>query len=453
MINKVSEEWDGVEETAGRAGPNLDPREAARLLDAIRTVREALRAMCQVHVTRTTLKAAVKEALQSILREEPRAVLSEVFSEITSLRGRLDALASSGAPAPKGAGGLAREAPPAGREDLVPPAIMASRLDSLQENYQRIFDLERELRASLTSQGGRFSGLEGEVQRVDGRVDKVQARVESLDSKLGGLDGSLAQARQGLLDLSKSGEERGQEIRSELASLEAKLAEARDRFSGLLGKLEASVPERIAARTGELEDKLRREIDQMLNEVAGRLSELRAILLRVEEMVPRREAVDGVSDRLDRAEQRVQKVSAHVESIDSLTPDLRALDEKLRGLKGQLESLFTEVGASGRELGDLRGSLGQGLSEVKSLVDSGIQRWEAEQSQVLERVSAMRDTLRDQLRAAGEQVKGGEGTLWRKITGKQGGLKLNREEWDSFSAKVESIISGLESILAKKRGG
>ena len=157
MINKVSEEWDGVEETAGRAGPNMDPREAARLLDAIRRVKEALRVMCQVHVTRTTLKAAVKEALQSILKEEPREVLSDVFSEISSLRSRLDSLASSGAAAPKVAGLLARESPPpAGREDVVPPAIIASRLDSLQENYQRFFDLERELRASLTSQGGRF---------------------------------------------------------------------------------------------------------------------------------------------------------------------------------------------------------------------------------------------------------------------------------------------------------
>ena len=109
------------------------------------------------------------------------------------------------------------------------------------------------------------------------------------------------------------------------------------------------------------------------------------------------------------------------------------------------------MGASGKELGNLRGSLGQGLSEVKSLVDAGIQRWEADESQALERISAMRDTLRDQLQAAGAQVKG-EG-LWNKITGKQAGLKLKREEWDMFSSKVESIISGLESILAKKRGG
>ena len=69
----------------------------------------------------------------------------------------------------------------------------------------------------------------------------------------------------------------------------------------------------------------------------------------------------------------------------------------------------------------------------------------------VERLSALRDTLRDQLRAVGERVEGAQGGLLRKLTGNPGGVKLSKDDWDHVSTKIEGIISGLEAILAKKQ--
>ena len=70
---------------------------------------------------------------------------------------------------------------------------------------------------------------------------------------------------------------------------------------------------------------------------------------------------------------------------------------------------------------------------------------------MVERLSAIRDSLRDQFQSVTEQVQG-QGNLWDKITGKkEGTLKLSKDDWERLSAKIEGIISGLESVLARKR--
>jgi len=190
----------------------------------------------------------------------------------------------------------------------------------------------------------------------------------------------------------------------------------------------------------------------MVEALTSKLQELLNGLGRVEGLVPRKEDLRSVDDRLGRMEEGFVRVASQVESIDSLTPELRLLGEKLLDLRGRLGAIDDGVGQAGRGVGDLRDVLSTRLLDLQSLVEGGIQRWEADQSQMLERLSAIRDTLRDQLRDVGERAESLQPSLWGKLTGKkEESLKLSREEWDRLSAKIEGIISGLETILARRQ--
>jgi hypothetical protein len=176
------------------------------------------------------------------------------------------------------------------------------------------------------------------------------------------------------------------------------------------------------------------------------------MLSRLETLLPRREVLEAVDSKLGRLEEGFSRVSAQVDSIDSLTPELRGLEGRFESLADQLAGVLAGVGEAGRGLGTLRDTLDTSHSELRSLLNAGIRRWEEDQSQMLERLTAIRDTLRDQLQRIGEQAAGQGKGLWGKLTGRgEGGLRLTREESDQLAGKIEGIVSGLDAILARKR--
>lgn len=450
MINKIAEEWGRVGDSMPRKDLD-DSADLTAVLQAIRGVQSALRQMSQVSVTRTTLKNAVKDCLR------------ENSSEIIPWAG-------------------ARE----GGEAL--PTDIAARLESFQSRLERLAEREGDLSATVEAQGRRMDDVDGRLgelharlavvderlERFDGRFAEIQDRVEAASVGVGEInfraaeiDGRVGQADAGVRGLERDLRDglRSQaddvaalkaalevELRTGLLAVEERLLRVREELGDLLAGLERSIPLTVDRKGGELEARLRKEIEDMVEALTSKLTELRDALGRVEGLVPRREDLRSVDDRLGRMEEGFARVASQVESIDSLTPELRLLGEKLLDLRGRLGTIDEGVGQAGRGVGDLRDVFSARVGDLQSLVEAGIERWEADQSQMLERLSAIRDTLRDQLRDVGERAESLQPSLWGKLTGKKDeSLKLSREEWDRLSAKIEGIISGLESILARRQ--
>ena len=455
MINKIAEEWDRV----GDSMPRKDLDDSADLksvLQAIRGVQSALKQMSQVSVTRTSLKNAVKDCL----RENSSEIIPWAGARGAGVGGDADAL----------------------------PAEIAERLESFQARLERLSEREDELSATVEAHGkrmddvdgrlnelcARLADVDGRLEKFDGRFVEIEDRVEAASVGVGevnfraaDIDGRLGEADAGVRELERDFRDGLRvysdevaalkasvegELRGGLLAVEERLARVRDELGGLLSGMERSLLLTVDQKGGELETRLRKEIDAMVEALTSKLQELLNGLGRVEGLVPRKEDLRSVDDRLGRMEEGFVRVASQVESIDSLTPELRLLGEKLLDLRGRLGAIDDGVGQAGRGVGDLRDVLSTRLLDLQSLVEGGIQRWEADQSQMLERLSAIRDTLRDQLRDVGERAESLQPSLWGKLTGKkEESLKLSREEWDRLSAKIEGIISGLETILARRQ--
>ncbi len=307
--------------------------------------------------------------------------------------------------------------------------------------------LEASVPAAIDCRAGEVeSGLRKDIQRT---VDVFEARLSELRDSIQVFATELEERHTS--ELANARQTSETQLRGGLLRLEEKMERARSDLSALISRLEVSVPVTVDRKTGDLEAKLQREMDDMVEVLATKLADLREMLVRVEGLIPRREVVDSVDGRLLRLEERISSMAAQVESIDSLTPELKTVAEKLTALRTQLGEVSGGVADAGKGLGDLRESLSSGLSDLELLLNAGIQRWETDQSHMVERLSALRDTLRDQLRAVGERVEGAQGGLLRKLTGNPGGVKLSKDDWDHVSTKIEGIISGLEAILAKKQ--
>lgn len=488
MIKKMSEEWGRVEESLPPERP-MDPAELQHVIRAIEGVRDALRTMSQVSVTRTTLKSAVREALFPLLKEHA----GELFPNPNP---NPNIVSTSAA---------------------VFPEAVSAQLESFEERIHRLLEAKDEIQSSLELYGQRVDGLDSRLESVDGhvrgidarlggvsaRLDELQAslsrvgemgsrlsaleewigevnfRVAGVDSRLGVADEGVWTLKQGLeqsfqvlRDEMRDAEERHGEslaalrstvesrVQVELAGVTERIASVREHLAKLLAGVEASIPGAMDAKTAALEASLRREIEQMIGSVMERISELREVLANVQTMMPRREQLDSVNDLLIRLEERVSRVAGQVEGLDSLTPDFKTFGGKLSALQADLGAISYDLRQTGKGIGD---RLGEGfgdlkdgfvrqLAELHSLLEAGIHRWESDQSQMLERLGAIRDSLRDQFRAVLESAASAETSFLGKFTGrKQGGLKLSRDDWERLSAKIEGIISGLESILAKKQ--
>ena len=470
MINKMREEWDLVEQAAKEAS-EPDPQEWKTVLQSIKGVREVLKKMCEVSVTRTTLKNAVTEALVAILKEHGRDLFPELFSELDRLRAQIEKIAA------QAAGGAALPAAPGADRAVaglrgaaygaVSPEVTAQ-LKQLEEKTRRIGELEAGYDEWIAKLEKGLKKTEERVADVSARVNVVGARLDGTSGELGKvgerfveIDERLTAIRRRIEDAWADSEARRTndvaqlrgtleaELRGGLAAVGEKVEKARADFLALLGKVEAAVPSAVEQKTGELEAKVRKEIEEMVQNLSEKLSELRDMLARLEEILPRREDVKSVDRRLGRVESAFDKVAAQVENIDSLTPEIRNLDGRFAELRNQLSVLSSDVGDTGRSVKE---GFSSELAELKGLLESGIERWEADQAQSWERLSAIRDTLRDQLRMAGEHVKTRDTLLGRMIGRREGTLKLSPGEWDQLAAKIEGVISGIEAILSKKKG-
>ncbi len=69
-----------------------------------------------------------------------------------------------------------------------------------------------------------------------------------------------------------------------------------------------------------------------------------------------------------------------------------------------------------------------------------------------QRLGNLRDSLRDQLADFNQQVEDEQKGFWSKLRGsKDPGLTLSSEEFCSLSGKLEGIITGLDTVISKKK--
>ena len=221
-------------------------------------------------------------------------------------------------------------------------------------------------------------------------------------------------------------------------------------INGRIGQVEGDVS-RLDLRFGELEGSLRKEIEDMVQALLEKFAVVRETLERIEQEMPRKEAVSTANERLQGLQSRFEDMAVKIESIDSVTPEVRGMGPQFDDLRGRIESLAQNLGTADEHLGDLRDEFGRRLGDLSSLLSAGITRWEDDQSVAVERLTAMRDTLRDQLNSVGDQVTEAQQGFFNKLARREGSLKLTREEWDQLAGKMEGIVSGLENVLVQKK--
>jgi chromosome segregation ATPase len=290
----------------------------------------------------------------------------------------------------------------------------------------------------------RFEAIGLRLQELADSVGEVNFRAAGIDERLGAcdegrlaLEGDVRRTESIRADMDELRTSIEGQLRSGLLVLEDRIAGVRSGLEGLIAGVESAIPAVVSRKSSELEEKLRKEIDEMVHSVVRKLEELKNTLGRMEETLPRRDEVRSVDEKIGRMEERLGVLSDHVRNIDALTPELRTRGGKLLELR--------------EELGSMGGSVTGGLGDLRTMLESGIARWEEDQSQMVERLSAIRDSLRDQFQTVAEHVQG-QANIWDKIKGKkEGTLKLSKDDWERLSAKIEGIISGLESVLARKR--
>jgi chromosome segregation ATPase len=446
MINKISDEWEKLGGGLGRG--TTEDLDLGELLQAVRGVQASLRHMSQVSVTRTTLREAIAEALPGVLRERG----GDLLPDLVELRARVPGspVESAGAEATASAvEGLARRIE--GLEAELRFSV-AFRMDALSRRVE-------DLAARVDELGTRLGAVDERVGEVNFRAAGVEGLAGAADESVGLLDrqwrgefDGLAAAQSRLAgDLEGLRAEVDGDLRVGLDRVGEKVLGVRTDLENMVKSVEASIPAAIQARTEEVEARLRKEIEEMVQLVVGKIEEMREAMSRVEGLLGQ-EDIRSFAERLVRLEERVVAVAGGVETLNSLAPDLGALGGRLAELRSEIGALTSSVTGTDRGVDELKTSLVSGIDGLRSMVEGGIERWESDQSHMLDRLSAIRDTVRDQLRQVSEHVDENERSIWGKITGrKEGALRLTKDEWDHLAAKLEGIVSGLESILAKRR--
>ena len=509
MIDKASEDWDQVKGSLARNRGQIDQRLTEPAVKAndfekvvlrqIGGVRDVLKKMCQVSVTRTTLRKAVREALMPLI-DEHRDELFPEFAELAELKRSVE---RNRAQYKKARLGFFRRAPKV-------PDEVREQLEEFEAKLSRIFELEANLETNLETfsqeLSGRLEDSDSRRQELQGRMKDIEGRAEGGDRRMSAFERQMAErvtefketgknfgrlkdrvdvqrlelnehkeklgeADERIVELeahATSVDERLEENRTQLDSLQALLGQADVRMArseerigqvnGRIGQVEGHVS-RVEIRIEELDKELRKEIDDMVQALMEKFSALHDLMERMEQSMPHKSAVSTANERLQGLEERLQAVASNVESvaakvenIDSVTPEVRGMGQQFDQLRDRLASLSTDVSDAGGRLGSLEGVFSQQITELSSLLQAGISKWETDQTYTLERLSVMRDALRDQLRTVGQQVAVAKGGLLGKLTRrKEGSLKLSRDEWDQMASKMEGIVAGLEGVLSKKK--
>lgn len=399
MIKKVSEQWDAVDGDAGSLR-NANKQELKSVADKVGEVRQALRSMCKASVTRTTLKEAVSAALEDILRQRGE----EMVTLIPGLEERL------------------------ARSDAGSQAGTAEAMASVDQLSERLDALEAKISVVVGSSDERVGAFERQV------CDEFSLLAEDLTDLRSKLEGTDSQ------------------VRDELGLVSDGIV----KIEQGLGELEESVPETAKSLLSELELRLRKEISEMIEQLTLYVGELKEMLGRVEERTPSRAMLESmgadVSQRLDRIEQSFTRVSTQVEHIDSATPVIENMGERFRQLHEQTASAQLELNRNTEGVEEIRVTLGSRLDELEGILRQVLGSWDSDQSEMAERLSALRDSLRDQLKDFHQQVEGEQKGIWNKLRGnKEPGLRLSGEEFGSLSGKLEGIITGLETVISKKK--
>ncbi|MEM7231338.1 MAG: hypothetical protein AAF517_04150 [Planctomycetota bacterium] len=430
------------------------------ILGEIVGVRDVLKKMCKVSVTRTSLKNAVREALIPVIEEHR----DQLFPEIVELRERL-AQADDDPTALDPYRGTATSASQveaaAATDDFV------QRLKDFEARIERLSELDTKFQDDLstleTRQSEQFDRLASDISSLEGRssgqVDDLKATFKSelegefkhgikseirdeFDAKLGGefKDGFKAELKQELEE----------QLQSERLSVDEKVAKVQD----YLTQLESTMPQVAKDAAGEVESRLRAEIESMVEQLTEKMGEVKAVLDRLESFVPRKEQLEAVGQRLDSLEASFAKVADQVGSIDSavvstMAPEIASLNDRFSSLRTQITDATDSLQQTN---GEVKSALSSRLGDLQSVLQDGITRWERDQSEMQERLTGLRDSLRDQLSGLSDQVATDKGSLWDKISGKkEAGVKLSGEAFDDLSTKLEGIIGGLEKVISKKK--
>jgi len=251
MINKLSEDWNRIEDDVTRSEDATDSEGLKTILRQMVGVRDALKQLGRVNVTRTSLKSAVREALLPLIEEHK----DELFPELAELRRRLEAGEIGAADVPA----IVEPSAPAVPEEL------RDRLAGFEERIRNLAAVEVDLRGGLEALDEKITEESGaRAESIRELRDSMAADREAVDGKLGELRASL-----------------DEELQSDRLSVEEKIAKVQE----YLQRVESSVPETAQAAANEVEARLRKEIEQMVEQLGGRLDEVRDMLRRIEETV------------------------------------------------------------------------------------------------------------------------------------------------------------------------
>ena len=327
-------------------------------------------------------------------------------------------------------------------------------------------DAVREVLVALIEERGGelFSGLEGsqdeqmasasDIAEVKESVAELRAKLDAIESRVGEVDSSfddrLGVIQLDLTDVRSAVDGAGLQVRDELGIVSERVMQIEEG----LGELEESVPETAKAVMTEFEVRLRKEISEMLEHLTFQFGELKEMLSRVEEMVPSRLERLGaeVDQRLGRIEESFGKVSDQVRHLDSTTSEFEGMGTRFKELGERAASAQQELNRNTEGVEEIRTTLGSRLDELEGVLQQLISRWESDQSEMSQRLGNLRDSLRDQLADFNQQVEDEQKGFWSKLRGsKDPGLTLSSEELCSLSGKLEGIITGLDTVISKKK--
>ena len=327
-------------------------------------------------------------------------------------------------------------------------------------------DAVREVLVALIEERGGelFSGLEGsqdgqmasasDIAEVKESVAELRAKLDAIESRVGevdsSFDGRFGAIQLDLTDVRSAVDDAGSQVRDELGIVSERVMQIEEG----LGELEESVPETAKAVMTEFEVRLRKEISEMLEHLTFQFGELKEMLSRVEEMVPSRLERLGaeVDQRLGRIEESFGKVSDQVRHLDSTTSEFEGMGTRFKELGERAASAQQELNLNTEGVEEIRTTLGSRLDELEGVLQQVISRWESDQSEMSQRLGNLRDSLRDQLADFNQQVEDEQKGFWSKLRGsKDPGLKLSSEELCSLSGKLEGIITGLDTVISKKK--
>lgn len=327
-------------------------------------------------------------------------------------------------------------------------------------------DAVREVLVALIEERGGelFSGLEGsqdeqmasasDIAEVKESVAELRAKLDAIESRVGEVDSSfddrLGVIQLDLTDVRSAVDGAGLQVRDELGIVSERVMQIEEG----LGELEESVPETAKAVMTEFEVRLRKEISEMLEHLTFQFGELKEMLSRVEEMVPSRLERLGaeVDQRLGRIEESFGKVSDQVRHLDSTTSEFEGMGTRFKEFGERAASAQQELNRNTEGVEEIRTTLGSRLDELEGVLQQVISRWESDQSEMSQRLGNLRDSLRDQLADFNQQVEDEQKGFWSKLRGsKDPGLTLSSEELCSLSGKLEGIITGLDTVISKKK--